>query len=147
VDEEEFRKMIEGGEFVEWAQVHGNFYGTSKRRLEEATCAGYDVLLDIDVQGARQLKRVYPESVHIFILPPSMQELRRRLTGRMSDSEAEAERRLKKARDEVKEYRSYEYVIVNNDLEQALVLLSSILLAERARIGRADCHWINETFL
>lgn len=147
VDEEEFRTMVTDGEFVEWAQVHGHFYGTSRGRLEETLSKGDDILLDIDVQGARQLKHGLPESVLIFVLPPSTEELRRRLVGRGSDSAETIRKRLMKAREEIAEYRNYRYVIVNDDFDRALAALESIIAAERASAGRVDEAWIREQFL
>jgi guanylate kinase len=103
VDEDEFRLMITDGEFVEWAQVHGNFYGTSKKRIEALMNEGLDVLLDIDVQGGGQIRAHFPDSVLIFVLPPSMDELKKRLSGRMTDSEDVINKRLVNAVDEIKE--------------------------------------------
>ena len=105
VDEGEFRSMINSGEFLEWANVHGNFYGTSKRQIDELVLSGIDVILDIDIQGARQIKEKKPESKLIFILPPSMDELLRRLTGRMTDSEEVIKMRIGKAREEIVAYK------------------------------------------
>lgn len=147
VDEGEIRTMIAEGEFVEWAEVHGNFYGTSRRRIEDMVNAGMDVMLDIDVQGARQVREKFPDSVLIFILPPSMDALKKRLAGRMSDSEEVIARRLRKASDEIGEYKNYDYVIVNNDLDEALKEMMSIIIAERAGILRIDHDWVRETFL
>lgn len=147
VDETEFRSMVANGEFAEWAEVHGNFYGTAWRRIEELTGSGLDVLLDIDVQGARRIKQHFPDSVLVFIFPPSMDELQKRLKGRMSDSKEEVEKRLRKAQDEVREYRHYDYGIVNDDFDGALRALTSIIVAERARISRVDHNWVRENFL
>ncbi|MGE5239868.1 MAG: guanylate kinase [Chloroflexota bacterium] len=147
VDEEEFRSMITEGEFVEWARVHGNFYGTSKRRIEDLLNSGVDVLLDIDIQGGSQIRRHFPDSVLVFVFPPSLTELRRRLEGRMSDSSEVIESRLKTARDEVRQYSAYDYGIVNDYLEEAFSLLCSIIVSERARIRRMDQTWIEQEFL
>jgi len=147
VDEDEFRKMIDEGDFVEWAHVHGNFYGTSKKRLEGMIKSGVDVLLDIDVQGSRQIREYYAESVLIFVFPPSMFELKKRLVGRMSESEGAIEKRLKKAREEFYEYKKYDYVILNDCVDDAMKVLSSIITAERLRVSKADHEWIEETFL
>ncbi len=146
VDEDEFRFMITEGEFVEWAAVHGNFYGTSKKRIEDMTGAGSDVILDIDVQGARQIKEHFPDSVLIFVLPPSMEALKERLTGRMSDSEDVIKTRLQNAIDEIKEYKNYDYVIVNDSLDNALKEISSIVIAERVKISKMEHDRIKENF-
>ena len=107
IEKERFQTMIADAAFVEWAEVHGNYYGTSRQRVEEICAAGKDVVLDIDVQGARQIRQVFPDSVHIFVLPPSQEVLRQRLEGRMSDAPDVIARRLQKARDEIREYRFY----------------------------------------
>jgi guanylate kinase len=146
IDAEEFRGMIAGSEFIEWAEVHGNFYGTSRKKIAEMTLAGIDVLLDIDVQGARQVKESLPDSVLIFILPPSFEVLKERLTGRMTDTDEVIEKRLKKAADEIREYKNYDYVIVNNVIENALTELKSIIIAERVRAYRLDNKLIERQY-
>lgn len=146
VDEDEFRAMIAEGEFVEWAQVHGNFYGTSKRRIEDMINEGFDVVLDIDVQGGRQIKEHFPNSVLIFVLPPSMDELKKRLTGRMSDAEDVIKKRLKNAIDEIKEYKNYDYVIINDVFDDALEEMVAIIIAERVRTSKIDKNWVKENF-
>lgn len=147
VDEDEFRSMIAEGEFVEWAQVHGNFYGTSKRRIEVMINEGFDVILDIDVQGGRQIKEHFPDSVLIFVLPPSMDELKKRLTGRMSDAEDVIKKRLKNAADEIREYKNYDYVIINDNFDDALEEIVAIIIAERVRTSKIEKDWIKENFL
>ena len=147
VSKEEFLGMRERGEFIEWAEVHGNFYGTSRKRIEEMIASGLNVLLDIDVQGARQIKECFPGSAFIFILPPSMEALRKRLTGRMSDSAEVIERRLKNAKGEIREYKNYNYVIVNDILDAALKELISIVIAEKVKISNIDHAWIENNFL
>ena len=142
VSEAEFRTMIDRGDFVEWALVHGNLYGTSRRQMEDLISAGYDVLLDIDTQGARQIRKFFNNGVFIFILPPSMTELKRRLEGRMSNSVDDMNRRLKRAVDEIKEYYIYDYVIVNDILENSLKKLEAIIIAERLRSSKIDPQWI-----
>ena len=142
VSEAEFRTMIDRGDFVEWALVHGNLYGTSRRQMEELTSAGYDVLLDIDTQGARQIRKFFNNGVYIFILPPSMTELKHRLEGRMSNSLEDMNRRLERAVDEIKEYYIYDYVIVNDILENSLKKLEAIIIAERLRSSKIDPQWI-----
>jgi guanylate kinase len=138
VSETEFRAMVDRGDFLEWAIVHGNLYGTSKRQLQELINAGYDVLLDIDTQGARQMKKFFTDGVYIFILPPSMKELKHRLEGRMSDSAEDMNRRLQRAVDEIREYKMYDYVIVNDVIKNSLKKLEAIIIAERLKSGKID---------
>ena len=146
VDKDTFEAMIADRAFVEWAEVHGNYYGTSKKRIEELADAGMDVVLDIDVQGARQIKKGLSDCLYIFILPPSMEVLRKRLVGRMSDPDEVIGLRLKNAIMEVKEYRNYDYVIVNDIMEDAFKELVSIVIAERACVTRIDHEWIQKNF-
>ncbi len=146
IDEEEFRSMINAGEFLEWATVYGNFYGTPRSKIIESIESGIDVVLDLDVQGARQIKEKYPDSKLIFILPPSMDELLKRLKGRMTDSKEVIRERMKKAKDEIIEYKNYDYVIVNDIFENALEELKSIVIAERSKIQKIDTNWILQTF-
>lgn len=147
VREEEFRRMAEAGEFAEWAEVHGNLYGTSKERVEEMLQEGIDVILDVDTRGAAQLREAYPDGVFVFILPPSMKSLRERLTARMSDSAEEIERRLRRAREEIRDYRSYDYVIVNDEFERALRELESVVTTRRLESGLTDPGWVEKNFL
>lgn len=137
VSQERFQEMIKDDEFVEWAEVHGNLYGTSIKRLE-AMREGCDVILDIDTQGVAQIRRRYGEGIYIFILPPSMKVLEERLRMRMSEGETEIKQRLNKAREEAAEYKEYEYIIINNDLSHALSELKSIIISERKRTERFD---------
>lgn len=146
VNEDEFRKMVKKGAFAEWAKVHGHFYGTSKSRLEELRERGIDVILDIDTQGAGEIRKHYDDGVYIFILPPSMEALRERLEKRMSNSPEEIELRMKRSRDEIKDYKSYDYVIVNSDFSEALMELKAIVHAEAKRTNRIDPKWVKETF-
>lgn len=136
VSEKRFKDMIKNGEFAEWAVVHGNFYGTSEKRLKELTSKGYDILLDIDVQGAMQLKRRIKDAVYVFILPPSMRVLEKRLRARMSESEAEMKSRLRNARNEILSYSNYDYVIINNDFKEAVREFESIIAAKRLEVER-----------
>ncbi|MBI5676384.1 MAG: guanylate kinase [Nitrospirae bacterium] len=138
VSRAEFRKMIEKGEFAEWAVVYGNFYGTSIRNIEELKCRGYDIILDIDIHGAMQMKQKYKEAVYVFILPPSIKVLQKRLRDRMSDSDDTIKERLAEARDEMRNYRNYDFVIVNDDIKSALLELESIVRASRARTEKID---------
>jgi guanylate kinase len=134
--ETEFRAMLARGELAEWATVHGNLYGTRAAVLEDALAAGHDVLLDIDTQGAAQLRSRYPDAVLVFVLAPSVKELEQRLRERRSDAEAEIARRLTRAREEIALWRRYDYLIVNRDVKEALDQLESIVHAERCRVAR-----------
>ena len=136
VTEPEFREMLARGEFAEWATVHGHLYGTRARALDEARGAGRDVLLDIDTQGAAQLRARYPEAVLVFIVAPSLQELEQRLRERRSDNEREIARRLARAREEIALWRRYDYLVVNRDVKEAMEQLASIVQAERCRTAR-----------
>jgi guanylate kinase len=133
VDVATFTAMRDRGEFLESAQVHGNYYGTSRRWLEERLRAGRDVLLEIDWQGARQVKALFPEAIGVFVLPPSYEELERRLRGRGQDQAAVIERRLTAAREEMQHVGEFEYVIINNELQEALADLSAVVRAARLR--------------
>ena len=136
IAEDEFRVMLEREELAEWATVHGHLYGTPAAPLEAALGQGHDVLLDIDTQGAAQLRGRYPEAVLVFIVAPSMAELEQRLRERRSDAESEIARRLARAREEIALWRRYDYLIVNRDVKDAMEHLESIILAERCRTAR-----------
>lgn len=135
----EFNSMIDRGEFLEWAEVHGNLYGTPRRAVEECRNAGQDVVLTIDVQGASAARAPFPDAVSVFILPPSRQSLEERLHARGTDSAEVRRRRLENARAEIVEYRKFDYLIVNDNLERATDDLVAIVLAARcARDRRAS---------
>jgi guanylate kinase len=134
----EFEELIVRGEFLEYAEVFGNYYGTHRRVLAEARTAGGDLMLDIDVQGARQLKDRIEDAVTIFVLAPSRKELEQRLRARSEDSETVIERRLRVAAEEIRDYRLYDYVIVNDRIETSVETLQSIIRAERARRSRIE---------
>jgi len=136
VSKKKFKAMIQRGEFVEWAVVHGNLYGTSKRRLEELAKNGCDIVLDIDTSGAAQIRSKFKDAVYIFILPPSLEVLRERLRGRMTESDEEIKRRINRAKEEIADYRNYNYVIINNEFKKALRELESIIIAERLRTDK-----------
>jgi guanylate kinase len=136
VGQDEFSRMVSAGEFAEWAEVHGNHYGTSLSTLKQCRSQGIDLILDIDCQGAQQLKGRFDGGVYIFILPPSIAELRRRLDGRSSDSEEVIERRINNAAAEIKESRWYDYIIVNDKFSLAAEQLKSVLVAEQCRASR-----------
>lgn len=138
VSEEAFRKLLDEGGFAEWAVVHENLYGTSVSEIDRASAAGKaGLLFDVDYQGARQIKEKFPHAVGVFILPPSMEELRRRLDGRGSDDAKSRKRRFEKAREEIGHYPFFDYMIVNDDLQRALAELRGIVLAEGCRQWRA----------
>jgi guanylate kinase len=133
VSREEFKAMIDADEFLEYADVFGNYYGTARRFLREAEGHGHDLLLDIDVQGASQIMRRIPDAVSIFILPPDWETLERRLRSRGQDAEAVIRRRLDTARREIENYSKYDYILINDQLEQSVDQLENIVLAERLR--------------
>ena len=133
VSRSEFEAMIQQNEFLEYAEVFGNYYGTARRFQREAEQTGQDLLLDIDVQGAQQIKRKLPQAVSIFILPPDRNTLERRLRTRRLDSEEVIQRRLVTATREIENYAKYDYILVNDRLEESVEALRSILLAERLR--------------
>ena len=136
VSEREFRSMLERNELAEWATVHGNLYGTPSKPLEAALATGKDVLLDIDTQGAAQLRQRYREAVLIFIVAPSMAELEQRLRERGADAERDIARRLARAREEIKLWRTYDYLIINRDVKEAMDQLLAVMQAERCRTTR-----------
>ncbi len=133
---ERFEAMREAGDFLEWAHVHGNFYGTSRRWLDERLNASHDVLLEIDWQGAQQVRAQFPEAVSLFVLPPSFEALAQRLTGRGSDAPEVIERRLAAAREEIGHLREFDFVIINNILSQALDEM--VAVARAARLLRSS---------
>jgi len=136
ITEDRFLSLRTAGAFAEWAQVHGFLYGTARAPIDEALDGGYDALLDIDVQGARQIKANYAEAVSIFVLPPSWKELEWRLCQRATDAGDVITRRLQRAREETGELFSYDYWLVNDQMEHAADLLRGIVMAERARVSR-----------
>ncbi|HEX5803295.1 MAG TPA: guanylate kinase [Azospira sp.] len=134
VDLATFRGMVERGEFIEWAEVHGNCYGTSRPWIEAEMAAGRDVLLEIDWQGAQQVRRQFPAAIGVFVLPPSLAVLAQRLTGRGTDSAEVIARRLAAAQDEMRHVVEFDYVIINDELQQALAELLSVVHASRLRL-------------
>lgn len=134
VDLARFQAMREAGEFLEWAEVHGNCYGTSRVWLESEFRAGRDVLLEIDWQGAQQVRRSFPGAVEIFVLPPSLEELERRLVDRGQDSAEVIARRLANALDEMRHVEEFDYVIINNELQVACEDLAAIVRSARLRL-------------
>jgi guanylate kinase len=138
IDKPAFEAMIERGEFLEWANVYGHFYGTSATQVETERAAGRDLVLEIDVQGAESIRRKVPDLVSVFILPPSFDLLRERLLARGTDSPADLERRLRGAASEVGQYRYFQYVILNDDINRASQQLGAVIYAERARCERQE---------
>jgi guanylate kinase len=135
VSEEEFKKLIERGDLLEWAMVYGNYYGTSKRGIDEILQRGQDVLLDIDVQGAQSIRELRPEAISVFILPPSYSMLRERLQSRRLDKQYVIEQRLKIACREITHYRNYDYLIINSALDESIGELKAIILGSRCRMA------------
>ncbi|MBI5055909.1 MAG: guanylate kinase [Nitrospirae bacterium] len=142
ISQKKFKNMINSGEFAEWAMVHGNLYGTSLKRLKKLTKEGYDIILDIDVQGAMQIKKKYDNAVYIFIFPPSMRILKQRLLNRGTDSKDIIDRRLEKARAEITGYKNYDYVIINDKLEKAYKELEGIIVSNRLKTENISDKWI-----
>lgn len=136
VDADRFMAMLERGEFLESAEVHGHRYGTSQKAIEQTRASGRDLVLEIDWQGAEQVRRLHPDAIGIFILPPSMAELERRLRARAQDSEQVIERRLHNAAEEMTHAVEFKYAIINKDFDEALQDLKAIVRAERALTAR-----------
>lgn len=138
VSKEEFENLIKQDEFLEYAEVHGNYYGTSKTKVLEETEKGRDIILEIDVQGAEIIKQKLPEAIGIFILPPSFEVLKERLINRQTETVEDLAIRLKNSRSEVEEYKDFEYVVINEVVEKAVLELESIVLAERLKTKRQE---------
>jgi guanylate kinase len=136
VSDAEFDRMVGASELIEWAYVHDRRYGTPRAAVERALAQGKTVVLDIDVQGARQIRATFPDAVLAFILPPSADELGRRLAGRASEKTAEQERRLENARREIRDAGEFDYIVVNENLDDAVRALETILRAEQMRVAR-----------
>lgn len=133
VSRQEFENLIEQGEFLEYAKVHGNFYGTSLKRVKAETDLGHDIILEIDVQGAANIRAKVPEAVSIFILPPSYRVLERRLTARATETHENLKMRLSNSLGEVRRFSEFEYVVINDDVARATADLQYIVLAERLK--------------
>ncbi len=138
ISEDEFKELIERGEFLEWAEVHGHLYGTLKSFVLEKVNQGKDVILDIDVQGGKQIIASWDDPVTIFLLPPSWEELRNRLRKRGTESPEEIDRRMKVAQWEIEESKDYTYLVINDELEETLEILRSIITAERHKRERLE---------
>jgi len=138
ITRKEFELRLERAEFLEHAEVFGNYYGTNRDSFEKAVKEGRDLVLDIDVQGARQLKVAIPEAISIFVLPPSREVLEQRLRARSQDSEEVIQRRLRGAAEEVRNYTQYDYVLINREIEESAARLATIVRAERLRKARME---------
>lgn len=138
VSQEKFEEMAAANEFLEWANVHGKLYGTSSKQVFEEIAGGRDIILEVDVQGAASVRSLVPDSVSVFILPPSFEILKQRLQSRGTDSPEELEIRLRNAPAELKDYSAYQYLILNDNIDQAAEQLAAIVYAERARLLRQE---------
>jgi len=138
VTPEEFKRMVAANEFLEWAHVHGKLYGTSRSQVSHEISEGRDIVLEVDVQGAASIRALMPDSVSVFILPPSFEVLRQRLLDRGTDSPEELDLRLRNAPTELKNYAAFQYLIINDDADRAADQLSAIVHAERARLHRQE---------
>jgi len=136
VDRAGFQKMIEAHEFIEWAVVYDHLYGTSISSIDRELSSGKDVLMDLDIQGAEEIKRQFPESVSIFILPPSTETLKERLKGRSTDEKIHIDLRMRNAVEEIQRCRDYDFIIVNDDLNEAVREIEAIITAQRAHRKR-----------
>ena len=146
VDRESFEKLIEEDGFMEYADVYGNFYGTPKRKVLEWINAGIDVILEVDVQGAMQIKKNYPEGVFIFILPPSLTELKNRIKGRGSETEETMARRLGEALNEIRCIDKYDYRVINEELDVAIDRVRAIITAEQCKINDEEVKRIVDKY-
>lgn len=144
ISEEEFRRLREADALLEWAQVYGDYYGTPRAPVVERLAQGQDVLLEIDVQGARQVKARLPEAVTVFLLPPSYGELARRLAGRGTEDAAQMRRRLELASFEIERAKEYDYLVVNEEIAQATAKIEAIITAEKCRPQRAAPYLLQE---
>jgi guanylate kinase len=140
VDRATFQRMLEAGEFLESAEVHGNLYATSQKQIADVRARGRDIVLEIDWQGAQQVRRIFPDAVGIFILPPSRPELERRLRARGKDTEAAIQRRLAAAADEMSHAAEFDFVIINKDFEEARRDLSAVVRASRLRLAHQSAR-------
>lgn len=145
VSKEEFKKNIEEKGFLEHAEVYGNFYGTPKMEVMKLLSGGKDVILEIDIQGALQIKETYPQAILIFVLPPSMAELRRRLTERGTETAESLEQRMGETLNEISYLHEYDYCVVNSELQEAIDRVTAIMMAEHSRVSE-DLHKIVEQY-
>lgn len=140
---DEFEEKIKKEEFLEYAEYNGNYYGTPKEHIEERLAKGIDVILEIEVQGALKVKELVPEAICIFIMPPSMKELKKRLVGRGTESKDKVLGRFKTAYQEINNVTRYNYVVTNDDIENAVAKMSAILLSEKCRVDRIEEVYLN----
>lgn len=138
ISREEFEKKIDNGDFLEYAEYSGNYYGTPKEHIEKKLKAGFDVILEIEVQGALNIKEQIPEAICIFIMPPSMSELKKRLVGRKTESKEKILERFKTAYKEINKVTNYNYVVTNDEVENAVEKVAAILLSEKCRVDRIE---------
>ena len=136
IEKEKFESMIDNREFLEYAQIYDNFYGTPKAAIIECLENGQDVVLEIEMQGAKQIKEVYPEGVFIFVLPPSLEELKNRIVGRGTETKEEIEKRFSCAFEEINQIVNYDYFVVNKDVTKSVKEVESIILAEKNKVNR-----------
>jgi guanylate kinase len=136
LEKEKFQDMIGKGEFLEYAQIYDNFYGTPKAAIIECLENGQDVILEIEMQGARQIKDVYPEGVFIFVLPPSLEELKNRIVGRGTETKEEIEKRFSCAFEEINQIVNYDYFVINSDINKSVKEVESIILSEKNKVTR-----------
>ena len=146
VSKKTFLEMIENNEFLEWAKIHGNYYGTSKQNIEDTLQKGKDLILELDVQGVEALRALKYQGVYIFILPPSLEELQKRLIGRGTEADSEIKQRLEVGRDEITKSHLYDYAVINADVDESVETLLSIIRAEKTRMSRyqPDCPEIRK---
>ncbi len=136
VSVEDFFQMVEENKFIEWAQVHNNYYGTPKEYVDKSLEEGKDIILEIDIQGARMVKRSYPDAIYVFLLPPSIEELENRLDKRGTEDDANKAIRLENANKELQEIEKYDYQIINDKVDETVEKLKSIIIAEKCRIRK-----------
>ncbi|HOL16927.1 MAG TPA: guanylate kinase [Bacillota bacterium] len=136
LSDDHFQRLLAEGAFLEWALVHGRHYGTLKDKVSKVLASGNDLLLEIDIQGAEQVRRQMPEAVTIFMAPPSMAALEQRIIGRGTEDAVKIRQRLEAARREMEAYRNYEYLVVNDEVEATAALLASIIQSEKCRVSR-----------
>lgn len=141
---EEFKKMIDNGEFFEYAEIYDNYYGTPKSAIMESLENGQDVILEIEMQGAKQVKEVYPEGVFVFVLPPSLKELKSRIVGRGTETDEEIEKRFSCAFEEIKKISDYNYFIINKEVSKSADELEEIISAEKNKVTRYQENIINK---
>lgn len=140
-DKDEFARMVENGEFIEYARVYDNYYGTPKKYVLEKLDAGKNVILEIDVQGAMKVRETIKDGIYIFIMPPSMEELRRRIVGRGTETAQDIDKRMSNAYDEICHVAAYDYVVVNDDIKKAADKINCILIAEKCRFKRCKIDY------